>query len=125
MRTWFRETIARNFVTPSLRANAFATTGVSPWVSIGGGVGRFWLATRIWREESQRGSTSGVFQLGIGLDVKLWRSLKVRGEVRDFWSGTPTLGVDTGKRRQHNFNVGGGVVWQIRKTVGLSADPRR
>jgi hypothetical protein len=64
-------------------------------------------------EESQRGSTSGVFQLGIGLDVKLWRSLKVRGEVRDFWSGTPTLGVDTGKSRQHNFNVGGGVVWQF------------
>jgi hypothetical protein len=29
------------FVTPSLRANAFATTGVSPWVSFGGGVGRF------------------------------------------------------------------------------------
>jgi hypothetical protein len=29
------------FVTPSLRANAFATTGVSPWVSFGGGIGRF------------------------------------------------------------------------------------
>ena len=29
------------FVTPSLRANAFATTAISPWVSFGGGIGHF------------------------------------------------------------------------------------
>ena len=48
-------------------------------------------------------------------DVKLWRSLKLRGEVRDFWSGTPNAGVDTGKSRQHNIDAGGGVVWQFGK----------
>jgi len=47
--------------------------------------------------------------------VKLWRSLKLRGEVRDFWSGTPNAGVDTGKCRQHNIDAGGGVVWQFGK----------
>src|SRR5713101_5032359 len=29
------------FVTPSARLNAFANSAVSPWVSLGGGIGRF------------------------------------------------------------------------------------
>ena len=29
------------FVTPSLRADLFATTAVSPWIGVGGGVGHF------------------------------------------------------------------------------------
>ena len=105
------------FVTPSLRANAFATTSVSPWISLGGGVGRFSPNSQLefGGKNPNGGSTTGVFQVGIGLDVKLWRSLSARGEVRDFWSGTPTLGVDTGKSRQHNFNVGGGVIWHFGK----------
>jgi hypothetical protein len=82
------------FVTPSLRANAFATTGVSPWVSFGGGVGRFSPSSQreFGGKNPNGGSTTGVFQMGIGLDVKLWRSFKARDEVRDFWSGTPNLG---------------------------------
>jgi len=88
-----------------------------PGVSIGGGVGRFSPSSQLefGGKNPNGGSTTGVFQLGIGLDVRLWRSLKLRGEVRDFWSGTPNLGVNTGKSRQHNFNVGGGVVWQFGK----------
>jgi hypothetical protein len=105
------------FATRSLRANAFATTGVSPWVIFGGGVGRFSPSSQLefGGKNPNRESTTGVFQMGIGQDVKLWRSLKARGEVRDFWSGTPSLGVDTGKSRQHNFNVGSGVIWQFGK----------
>jgi hypothetical protein len=54
-----------------------------------------------------------VFQIGLGLDVHLLSSLSVRGQVRDFYSGVPELNVDTGKSRQHNYFVGGGVVWHF------------
>jgi hypothetical protein len=37
-----------------------------------------------------------------------------RGEVRDFYSGTPNLPLaDTGKTRQHNYFVGLGLVWHV------------
>jgi hypothetical protein len=36
--------------------------------------------------------------------------------MRDFWSGTPNILVDTGKSRQHNYFVGGGVVWRFGKS---------
>jgi hypothetical protein len=45
--------------------------------------------------------------------VKLIKKFSLRGEVRDFWSGVPQLNIDTGKSRQHNYLVGGGVVWHF------------
>jgi hypothetical protein len=45
--------------------------------------------------------------------VKLTRRFTVRGEARDFWSGVPDLNVTTGKSRQHNIFVGGGIVWHF------------
>ena len=52
-------------------------------------------------------------QAGVGLDVKLSIDFSLRGEARDFWSGVPDLNVNTGKSRQHNIFVGGGVVWHF------------
>jgi hypothetical protein len=106
------------FVTPSLRANVFAMTAVSPWVSVGGGgVGHFRPASQLefGGPSGAKSTTTGVMQIGIGLDVKLKWRLSLRGEARDFWSGTPDILVDTGKSRQHNYLVGGGVVWHFGK----------
>jgi len=104
------------FVTPALRANLFPGAGLSPWVSVGGGMGYFKESSTLefgGPNPGNTGTTSGVFQFGGGLDVHLFRNLSVRGEVRDFFSGVPQLNVDTGKTRQHNFFVGGGVVWHF------------
>ena len=104
------------FVTPSVRLNLFPETAVSPWVSLGGGFGFFNESKNLLYSGTNPGgsSTSGVLQTGIGLDVKAWRRFSIRGEVRDFWSGTPDLPLaDTGKTRQHNYFVGGGVVWHF------------
>jgi hypothetical protein len=104
------------FVTPSVRLNLFPETAVSPWVSLGGGFGHFSESTNLIYSGTNPGgsTTSGVLQTGIGLDVKAWRRFSIRGEVRDFWSGTPDLPLaDTGKTRQHNYFVGGGVVWHF------------
>lgn len=104
------------FVTPSARLNLFPATAVSPWVSLGGGFGHFSEdKTLIYGGKNPGGSsTTGVLQGGIGLDVRVWHRFSIRGEVRDFWSGTPNFPLaDTGKTRQHNFFVGGGVVWHF------------
>ena len=104
------------FVAPSLRLNLFPATAVSPWVSFGGGFGHFSEAKTLNYGGTNPGgsSTTGVLQGGIGLDVRAWHRFSIRGEVRDFRSGTPNLPLaDTGKTRQHNYFVGGGVVWHF------------
>jgi hypothetical protein len=104
------------FVTPSARLNLFPATAVSPWVSLGGGFGHFSENnTLIYGGTNPGGSsTTGVLQAGVGLDVRVWHRFSIRGQVRDFWSGTPNFPLaDTGKTRQHNFFVGGGVVWHF------------
>ena len=108
------------FITPSLRLNLFPETAVSPWFSFGGGFGHFSENKTLLYGGSNPGgsSTSGVLQMGAGLDVRPFRRrfnrLGFRGEFRDFWSGTPDLPLaDTAKSRQHNFLVGGGVVWHF------------
>jgi hypothetical protein len=104
------------FITPSIRANLFPGTAVSPWVSLGGGFGYFSEnKTLIYGGPNPAGSsTTGVIQGGFGLDVRVWHRFSIRGEVRDFWSGEPDFPLaDTGKSRQHNFFVGGGVVWHF------------
>jgi hypothetical protein len=108
------------FVTPSVRVNLFPATAVSPWVSFGGGFGHFSEGkTLIYGGKNPGGSsTTGVMQGGLGLDVNPFQHrfsrFGFRGEVRDFWSGTPSFPLAvTGKTRQHNFFVSGGVIWHF------------
>jgi len=104
------------FVTPAARVNLFPTTAVSPWVSLGAGFGHFSESSQLIYGGANTGkNTSGfALQSGFGLDVKAWRKLSIRGEVRDFWSGEPDFPkAPTGKSRQHNFFVSGGAFWRF------------
>lgn len=104
------------FITPAARVNLFPTTAVSPWVSLGAGFGHFSEGKMLDYSGTNPGksTTSAVIEAGLGLDVKVWKRLSVRGEVRDFWSGEPDFPLaPTGKTRQHNFFVGGGVFWRF------------
>ncbi len=68
--------------------NLFPTTAVSPWVSCGRGLWPHQQEPQLLYGGPNPGkSTTGVFEGGLGLDVKVWRKLSMRGEVRDFWSG--------------------------------------
>ena len=100
------------FATPSVRLNFFSGQGVTPWVSVGGGYGRFREAPLTLYEKPNLGPTgtnTGVVQFGAGLDVWVWHRWGARFEARDFYSGVPDLNVDTGRSRQHNYYVGVGV----------------
>jgi hypothetical protein len=104
------------FVTPAARVNLFPTTAVSPWISFGGGFGHFSQSSTLVYGGANPGksTTSGVIQGGFGLDVKVWKKLSMRGEVRDFWSGEPDFPLaPTGHSRQHNYYVGGGAFWRF------------
>jgi hypothetical protein len=103
-------------VTPSARLSLFPEVAFTPWVSFGGGFSHISTSSRTvfgQLNPDSTGTTSGVLQGGAGFDVKLIRSFKIRLAVRDFWSGVPQLNVDTGKNRQHNFLVAGGVVYRF------------
>jgi len=104
------------FITPAARVNLFPATAVSPWVSFGGGFGHFSEKSTLMSGGTNPGKskTTGVLQAGFGLDVRVWRRISVRGEVRDFWSGEPDFPLaPTGKTRQHNFFVGAGATWHF------------
>jgi hypothetical protein len=104
--------IGAAFVTPSVRLNVFSGDSVTPWVSAGGGYGRFWESSSLYPFGTNTGATgtnTGVIQFGAGLDVWVWRKWGARFEARDFYSGVPNLDVDTGRSRQHNYYVGLGV----------------
>jgi opacity protein-like surface antigen len=104
------------FITPAARLNLFPSTAVSPWVSFGGGFAHFSQGNMLDFGGTNPGksTTSGVLEGGVGLDVKLVGSVYIRGEARDFWSGEPDFPLaPTGKTRQHNYFVGGGVFWRF------------
>ena len=100
------------FVTPSVRMNIFSGESFTPWVSVGGGYGRFREApvTLYENRNPSSGSNTGVVQFGAGLDVWVWHTWGGRFEARDFYSGAPALNVDTGRSRQHNYYLGVGVI---------------
>lgn len=101
---------------PSARVNLFPDVAVSPWVSFGGGFAHYGESSTLLFGGKNTGSTetnTSALQGGLGLDVKLVRSFSLRGEVRDFWTGVPQLGVNTGKTRQHNYFVGAGLLWRF------------
>ena len=101
------------FIAPAARLNLFAGSAVSPWVSFGGGFGHFSESSTLLyggANPGKTGTTTGVVQGGVGLDVKIKGRYSMRGEARDFWSGVPQLNVNTGMSRQHNIFVAGGIV---------------
>jgi opacity protein-like surface antigen len=104
------------FIAPSVRVNLFPTTAVSLWGSIGAGVGFITQSnlTLYGQPNTGKSTTSGVLQYGLGLDVKLTKTLVLRAEGRDFWAGQPDFPLaPTGKTRQHNYFLGAGVVWRF------------
>jgi len=104
------------FATPSVRLNIFSGDSVTPWVSAGGGYGRFREAPGLnfyGPNPGPTGTNTGVVQFGVGLDVWVWHGWGARFEARDFYSGKPALNVDTSNSRQHNYYVGIGVAYRF------------
>jgi hypothetical protein len=106
------------FVTPAARLNFFATTAIQPWVSFGGGYVHFSESSQLLyggTNPGKTGTNTSAIQFGGGLDVRFKPKWGLRGQIRDYYTGVPNLLVDTGKSRQHNYVVGGGIIYYFGK----------
>jgi hypothetical protein len=104
------------FVTPAVRVNLFPTTAFSPWGSIGGGVGHFSPNAQLEFGGPSNGTdtTGGVFEAGIGLDVRVAGPIKIRGEFRDFnASASSALNAGRGTKRLNVLFAGAGIVFSF------------
>src|SRR5262249_3358122 len=95
------------FFTPGLRLK-FAVPGISPFVSVGGGFAHFSPDTSSLGT-TPSSSTTGAFQVGGGVDLGTpIPLLRLRGEVREFYTGNPFS--SSLEMSRHNIFVGGGLV---------------
>jgi len=108
------------FITPAARLRFIPALAFSPWVSFGGGFGHFGASSDLiyyGTNTGNRSATTGVLQGGVGLDTHIpWRIIEkyiFRFEARDDWSGVPPINVETGKTRQHNYYLGGGMAFRF------------
>jgi len=106
------------FVTPAVRLNLFQDFPFTPWFSFGGGGARYVASKDLvffGTNPGHRIKTTGAVEGGFGLDVKIPRvnAFRFRAELRDFWTGEPPLNINTGHTHQHNYYMGGGVVFSF------------
>jgi hypothetical protein len=104
------------FITPSAKLKLFPASVLEPWVSVGGGYGHFHFDKTTNQGLTNAGpldKNSGLLQAGVGLDVRMSRSIRLRLAARDFISGALPLNVNTGKDRQHNIAVTGGLAFRF------------
>ena len=102
------------FVTPGLRLKFAPGFFLSPYVATGGGLARYTRSASQTPAGSSRTVNKGVWDIGGGIDMKVAPFLSLRGEVRDFYSGSPELSINqvtgTFDQRQHNIVGTAGVV---------------
>jgi hypothetical protein len=87
---------------------------VYPWFSLGGGLAHFSpSAVNLGGGISgARSSTEGALQAGAGVDIGIYRkSIALRAEVRDFYTGPPNLGA-AGINLRHNVVASAGIVFR-------------
>ena len=104
------------FLTPAARVRFLEGLAFHPWISFGGGVGHFVASKELvftGVNPGHRIKTTGALDGAVGFDVPIPKLVWVlfRFEARDNWSGVPPINVDTGKTRQHNLYVGGGIIF--------------
>ncbi|HWP44197.1 MAG TPA: hypothetical protein VNO14_13220 [Blastocatellia bacterium] len=101
------------FITPGIKLKLLPGLKYSPYLAAGVGYARFDESdTRVDNQPNtgDRGTNRAAYTIGGGLDVKVFPFLSLRGEVRDFYSGTPRFNADILDDRQHNFLVSTGLV---------------
>lgn len=110
-------TLTRDFaslyITPGVRVKLNPGGRIQPFGSIGGGWALYEQSTETIGgapNPAPRHTSRGAFMFGGGLDFKIARWLAIRGDVRDFYTGRPSLNSLTLNGGQHNVVASGGFV---------------
>lgn len=95
------------FFTPGLKLKVAPEFPLSPYVVAGGGFAHYSAGKKPFSNVGDT-ATKGVFEFGGGVDMKVAPFFSVRGDVRDFYSGSPEFtGTDS---KQHNVVTQVGLV---------------
>jgi len=96
------------FVTPGLKLKLAPELPISPYFVAGGGLARF-HKTNVTTDDT---TNTGTFDVGGGLDFKIAPFISARGEVRDYYSGSPNI--TTGfSQREHQLVTTVGLVFRF------------
>lgn len=101
------------FLAPGLKVKLFPGGGLSPYIVAGAGYGRYRASeVRLNNQPNtdDRHNNTWVFNYGGGVDFNLIGVLALRGEIRDFITGSPSLNAPFLTNRQHNVMAAGGIV---------------
>lgn len=104
--------VATLYVTPDVIVKFLHGGRVQPWGTIGGGYAQYESSKELLDGSANGGKIRihrGALVYGGGIDVAIWSGLALRGEVRDFYTGSPSLNVPL-PGGQHNVVAGGGFV---------------
>jgi len=105
------------FLTPGLRVKFFPNHSVAPYFAVGGGWAVYEQSTNTLNgslNPASRLVNHGAFDYGGGVDIKFWRFVGLRAEVRDFYAGGPSYNTTAISGGQHNVVAGGGLVLKFR-----------
>lgn len=100
------------YITPGVRVKFLPASRLSPYVAVGGGYADYEQSTKQIDgrpNAAPRELARGVFDFGAGLDVRVWRFLALRGEARDFHSGSPNYNLASISGGQHNVMATGAI----------------
>jgi opacity protein-like surface antigen len=105
--------VASLYVTPGVRLKFFPKSAISPYAVVGGGYADYEQSTTQLDGQpnpASRQLARGVFDFGAGVDVHVWRWIALRGEARDFYTGSPAYNLTSISGGQHNIAINGGFV---------------
>jgi hypothetical protein len=108
--------VASVFITPGIRLKFFQSGRIAPYAAIGGGWADYEQSTLTLGGAANRAPRTvnhGAFDYGGGFDVKLWRFVGLRSEIRDFYTSSPSYNTGQIHGGQHNVVAGGGLVLRL------------
>ena len=102
--------VASLYVMPGVRVKLAPLSRFSPYIFAGGGLAWYEQSTQNLggsANAAPRETVRGGFDFGGGADLRVWRWLALRGEIRDFYTGSPAYNV-AASGGQHNLAAGAG-----------------
>jgi hypothetical protein len=101
------------FFTPGLKLKIFPGFFITPYIAAGGGYARFNQSDVLINGQPNGGDQASnrlVYDYGGGIELKIFPAISLRGEIRDFVSGTPGFNFPVSGGRQHNLIPAAGLV---------------
>lgn len=106
--------LATIYLTPNVMLKFISLPRLTPWIAVGAGVSIYEqsnLQIDGQRNPASRDVTHAAFTYGGGVDIPVWGSFALRGQIKDYYSGSPSYNIPV-SGGQHNLLVGAAIVYR-------------